>query len=178
MPDTNGQWMAVYSRYGSIETDVFDFETDALDFLHEQEELTELSIISLHGPDKKWTAGDIRRHFQEIYERDHADEIAEQKRKAEEDRRRYEEWLAAQPAWKRDRVSSVEVSVENGYTNIVLNGFELPFVAGVGDVEYTSGSGSRLTLEIPLDPGCTVTHRDRDRSQVVRQVRGTGDDAQ
>ena len=81
----SGVWIAVYQRYGSVGSDVFDTEEDAITFLHEQEEAEQLVAIGVHGPNgEKWDSARIARHFRKIWEEEHAEEIAEEKRQAAE----------------------------------------------------------------------------------------------
>lgn len=157
MTETNGKWLAVYYRYGSLESRLFNTEQEGLEFLRDGTDFTELVIIGLHGPDKDWTADEIEDHFQEIWEREHAEEIAADEERREQQQREYDAWLAEQPAWKRDLVSSVALYREDGHDRVTLNGLVLPFRTLDCQIEYTSDAGTKLTLTIPLEPSATLS---------------------
>lgn len=147
------QWIAVYQRHGQIEAEACDDEQDGLDYLHNGEEDGEHVMVSLLGPDKKWTKAEIDRHFEVIYQRDHAEEIAEQKRKVEEAKAAHQAWLAQQPPWKRDRLSDAEITRDGGHVRVVLQGVELPFIVEAPEFKFDSGRGPYMRLDVPIDGG-------------------------
>lgn len=157
----DGQWLAVYLRHGSTDVEPFTTEDDGLAFLHYGEEHGQHSMVALLGPGRKWTSQEIEQHFQAIYLRDHADEIAERKRQAEEAKQRHEQWLAEQPAWKRDKLSDLVVTTDGGYTRVVIHGHELPFIVDPPEANYDSRRGHYIRLEIPIAPGVTYFHESR-----------------
>lgn len=148
---TETPWTAVYSRYFNIESDLFETEEEGLQFLHYGSDQNELSVISLHGPGgKKWNRDQISEHFQDIWDAEHADEIAEQKAKAEADRVKHEAWLAEQPPWKRDYCSEVKAMTEDGHLHLALDGVELPFRVRKHQFVRNASEMLELVLTIPL----------------------------
>ena len=165
MTDTSDRtWWALYYHYGSLETEKFDTERDAVMYL---DELDDGSPVAVHGPNGyKLGQAAIACRARQFWEAEHPEEAAAERRKAEERRRRaederaqYEAWLAQQPDWYRAEVSSIKVTRVGHLHRVDVNGQPLPFRVRHAEfqTDETFGPDGAPALVLHLDFASPVT---------------------